>query len=236
MSEKDRILKEMQENDVNVVLFADPFTDETRKVKRNLLAASFITLLIVILQLSIKGNSYFSSASGNIQTELASGIALVAAIYFLISFLIHAYVDYVAWQYVREKLFIKPYVEFVKLHYQEMSLVGDRILAMLDSIKEIREKALKHGLELPISRLADETINKDHQLNKSFIEIQKQNASLIEYFEDTISKIRRNQTWRFRARMLSLWLVDIGFPVFLFLLAFYKGYGGIGVLYCKVVN
>jgi hypothetical protein len=46
-----KIFDDIEQNDLNEVLFTDPFTEETRKIKRNLLIASFLCLLIATLRL-----------------------------------------------------------------------------------------------------------------------------------------------------------------------------------------
>ena len=47
------IYKSIKDNDLSEVIFKDPFSEETRKAKRNLMVASFISVLISILELMI---------------------------------------------------------------------------------------------------------------------------------------------------------------------------------------
>src|ERR1700724_3200932 len=49
------VYKAIQENDLDQVVFQDPFTDVTRKSKRNLLVASLVCLLISVLKLQVTG-------------------------------------------------------------------------------------------------------------------------------------------------------------------------------------
>lgn len=76
--------KVVSENDFNAVVFQDPFQDEARKAKRNVVAASFGALLISTLDLQINGFLGLQTATGTIlAASITKGLACIIVIYFL---------------------------------------------------------------------------------------------------------------------------------------------------------
>ena len=75
--------KAIEENDIEKVLFSDPFSDVARKSKRNLIVAGFTGLLVSLLNLEINGFLGLKAQNISLVNDLVKGLAfLISCIYF----------------------------------------------------------------------------------------------------------------------------------------------------------
>ena len=222
--------KAIDENDMDQVLFSDPFGDVARKAKRNLLAAGFICLLISVLNLEISGFLGLKATNMALGNDLAQGLAFLLVIYFFMTFVFHAYIDYVAWNFNREKQLTKPYYELVHLIESQISVTGEQIknaTYKLDSLSQ--EENTQIQSEVKSARQQLESINSSLSYNIDEV------MPLIISWRNTIGKME-SLTLRLKVRFLSLWLLDIAFPIALALVAMLNSYPGVWVLICKVMS
>src|SRR5205814_3572347 len=119
--------KAIRDNDLASVVFVDPFSAVTRLAKRNVLVASFVALLIAVLHLEITGFLGLQASNSTLGNSLAQGLACLVVAYFLVSLIFHLFVDYTAWQFQRERLITRPYLDWVELLETQVNVTGEQI-------------------------------------------------------------------------------------------------------------
>ena len=212
------------------VLFADPFTDVARKAKRNLLAAGFISLLISVLNLKISGFLGLQATNMNLGNDLAQGIAFFITLYFFLSFVFHAYIDYSAWNFSREKQQTKPYYELVRLIENQINVIGEQIKNSTNTFDALRrDESMQAQIEVAKAQQQLQAIN------TSLSSVIEEVMPLIHSWRNTIKKME-NLSPRLKARFLTLWILDIACPIILALLAMYKSYSGLSALVYKIMS
>jgi hypothetical protein len=226
--------KAINENDMDQVLFTDPFSDVARKAKRNLLAAGFISLLISVLNLEISGFLGLKATNMNLGNDLAQGLAFLITLYFFLSFVFHAYIDYSAWNFSREKQQTKPYFDLVHLIESQVSVTGEQIKNATDKLDALcHEESMQAQIEVAKDvRSARQQLD---SINTSLSSLIEEVTPLILSWRTTIGKMD-NLSHRLKARFLSLWVLDVIFPVILTLMAMYKTYPGVSVLAYKLMS
>lgn len=229
---RPNIYRAMKENEVDSIVFQDPFTEETRKKKRNFLAASFACLLITILQLKVTGFLGLQASTGDLGTELASGLAATIVVYFFINFILFAYIDYMAWKHKREKLLIKPYLEFLKMLESHVHVTGEQIKNAMNGLSGI---VIESGMqsEVEFSKIINNASGQLSSIEKHQRELMEEMRPLIEHWKKTILGTKR-LTWRLRARFFSLWVLDIILPVSLGIIALGNASSGLQELAIRV--
>lgn len=216
------------------VIFTDPFSDVARKSKRNLLAAGFVCLLISVLNLEISGFLGLKATNMNLGNDIAQGLAFLITLYFLLSFLFHTYIDYTAWKFEREKQLTKPYYDLVHLIEGQIRVTGEQIknpTFKLDSL--CHEESMQAQIE--VSKEVKSARGQLELVNKSLSSVIEEVTPLIYSWRGTIEKME-NLSWRLRARFLSLWVLDIVFPLFVASVALYKSHSGVPALLTKIMS
>jgi hypothetical protein len=231
---RPEIYKAISENNMDNVIFSDPFSDVARKSKRNLLAAGFIGLLISVLNLEISGFLGLKATNMNLGNELAQGLAFLILLYFISSFIFHAYIDYSAWNFESEKQLTKPYFDLVDLVESQINVTGEQIqnaTSKLDSLsnEESMQAQVEVIKEINSARKQLESINT--QLSAVILEVNP----LVSSWRDTIQKMNK-LSYRLRARFFSLWFFDIIFPLIIAIAALFKCYSGVPALALKLTS
>jgi hypothetical protein len=231
---RPEIYKAISENNMDNVIFSDPFSDVARKSKRNLLAAGFIALLISVLNLEVSGFLGLKATNMNLGNELAQGLAFLILLYFISSFIFHAYIDYSAWNFESEKQLTKPYFDLVHLVDSQINVTGEQIknaTSKLDSLsnEESMQAQVEVIKEINSARQQLESINT--QLSAVILEINP----LVSSWRDTIQKMNK-LSYRLRARFFSLWFLDIIFPLIVAIAALFKCYSGVPALVLKLTS
>lgn len=226
--------KAINENDMDQVLFTDPFSDVARKAKRNLLAAGFICLLISVLNLEISGFLGLNATNMNLGNDLAQGLAFFITLYFFLSFIFHAYIDYSAWNFSREKQQTKPYYDLVHLIESQVSVTGEQINSATYKLDALcHEESMQAQIE--VAKEVKSARQQLESINTSLSSVIDEVIPLIHSWRNTIGKMD-NLSRRLKARFLSLWVLDIAFPIILASMAMYKSYSGVSVLVCKFMG
>jgi len=226
--------KAINENDMDQVLFSDPFSDVARKSKRNLLAAGFICLLISVLNLEISGFLGLKATNMNLGNDLAQGLVFLITLYFFLSFIFHAYIDYSAWNFRREKQQTKPYYDLVHLIESQVSVTGEQINGATHKLDALcHEESMQ--AQVDVAKEVKSARQQLESINTSLSSVIEEVTPLINSWRATIGKMD-NLSLRLKARFLSLWVLDITFPILLALIALYKSYSGVSVLICKIMS
>lgn len=226
--------KAISDNDMDQVLFKDPFSDVARKSKRNLIVAGFISLLISLLNLEISGFLGLKAANASLSNDIAQGVAFFATSYLLISFLFQIYIDYAAWKFEREKQETKPYFDLVQLFENQVSVTGEQITNATRRLEGFyneestkAESKIQHEIKSAMDQLSS--------ISSSLKSLLQEVNPLIESWQNTIGKMG-SLSLRLKVRFFSLWALDILFPVIIALLALYKSSSGVPVLFSIIMS
>lgn len=228
------VYKSIAENDIGEVVFQDPFAEEARKAKRNLVAASFGALLIAALDLQVNGFLGLQTATGaTLGGSITKGLACLIVAYFLAAFVLAAFVDYSAWKFKRERALVKPYLDLVSMMEANFHVVGEQVQNVTRRVDGVVvEQDMRSQVEFQeIMSEANGQLRSIHENARSFYEEAK---PLLANWATLIAKAER-LSWRLRARFFSLWLLDILVPLFLAGFAIWRTYGGVSAAWLKVV-
>ena len=219
------IYKEISDNDMDQVVFTDPFCDVTRKYKRNLLTVSVIALLISILNLKISGFLGLTDNNGDIGNDIAQGIAFVFIFfYFLPSFCFHIYVDYIAWKFKQERQETKPYFNLIHLLESQLRATEEQIknaVVRLDSI----DVGDRMHIQIDASNNIQSAKQQLDSIGKNISNLSKCTTPLIESWGKTITKME-SLPLRLQVRFANIWLLDIFFPLVISIVALYQSSSG----------
>ena len=227
------VYKAIAENELGEVVFQDPFGDESRKAKRNLVGASFGALLIAALELQVNGFLGLQTVTGaTLGGTITKGLACILVLYFLAGFLLSAYVDYAAWKFKRERLLVKPYLELVTMLESHVQVTGEQVnnaTRRLDGIEVDSEMRSQVAFQETIQN----TRGQLKSIQENIEAIHEEFKPLVSHWAGTVAKFEK-LSWRLRARFLSLWVLDIAVPIALSTLAIWKTYTGIPAIFLKI--
>lgn len=226
------IYKSIAENDIGDVVFQDPFTEETRKAKRNLVAASFGALLIAALDLQVTGFLGLQTVTGaTLGWSITKGLACLLVAYFLAAFLLAAFVDYSAWKFKRERVLVRPYLELVSMLEAHFYLTGEQVQNATYHIKGfVVEGDMRSQVEF--QKLMSDTQGQLKSIQGNMSSFYEETKPLLAKWTNLIAKADR-LSWRLRARFLSLWLLDILVPLVLAGLAIWRTYDCMSSVWSK---
>lgn len=205
------IAKAIQANKLDKVVFRDPFSSTTRAVKRNLLVASFAAILVSALGFKITGFLGLGSTCSALDGQIVQGLASVITIYFLVSFIFQAYIDYTAWRFESEVVLTKPYLDLITLYKSHYHAIGEQIanaMHYLHSEPMKSEARSNHWLQQAVDNSAGQ-LGSIAENTKS---LHEEMSPLLESWSETIMGIGRLNL-RKKARMISFWSLDVGFPL-----------------------
>jgi hypothetical protein len=229
------LYKEVEENNIDDVIFQDPFQEDARKAKRNLVAVSFGALLIAALSLQVNGFLGLQTVTGAaLGAEITRGLACVVVIYCLATFALSAFVDYAAWKFRRERYLVKPYLELIRMLEVHVFTTGEQVknaTSGLDKLSSDRDMQA----QIEVSRAINDSLGQLRQIAGSISALHTEMKPLLEHWEKAVQRTRQ-LSWRLRARFASLWILDILVPLSLAGFAILKTYGGIAVVVSKVTG
>lgn len=231
---RPEIYKEIKENDLNLVIFQNPFSDGTRKVKRNLLLSSFVCLLIALLKLQITGFLGLQASGQNLGTELAKGLSCILVFYFLLSFIFHTYIDYSAWQFTRERQITSPYLALIEIIENQTNVILETTKSVRGQLSDINlEKDMQAAVHL--NKQLETSISQIYGLESRFSDFVEEINPLILNWKNTIKGMDR-LSFRLKARFISLWILDIILPIALSILALKQSLSGTVVVWEKIMS
>ena len=231
---RPEVYKAVQENDLNKVVFVDPFSETTRKVKRNLIASSFVALLIAVLKLEITGFLGLQASHLNLGNQLAQGLACAVVIYFFLVFIFSAYIDYSAWQFQRERQQTKPYLDLISMLENHIQVTATQVNNAVEPLQRISLERDTHA-QIALDREVSNALGQLKSIDERIKAVAEETRPLLNSWKETIAKMDR-LNWRLRARYLGLWTLDIGFPLTLSSLALVETHQGLKLVIERVTS
>lgn len=227
---RPEVHKAVEENDLAAVVFQDPFGEEARKAKRNLVAASFGALLIASLQLQVSGFLGLQTATGTaVGAIVTKGLACLTVLYFLAGFSFYAFVDYSAWKFKRERYLIKPYLDLVRILENHLNNLGEQVNNATSRLRGIVvEKDMPSEVDFQIR--INEAQRQLESIAKHGKDLYGEFRPLIQRWSETIQATDR-LSLRLKARFASLWLLDILLPLTLACFAIWRTYDGLPAMF-----
>lgn len=204
----DKDPKAIENNNPEDVLFEDPFKDVTRKVRRNLLLASFIGIILVKFHLQINSFLFVTLSKDAIANEVAinGGISIIL-IYLLITFILYALIDFSAWNFRKEIQDITPFTRLIaRLANTQITAVGQ----IQDATDKIQSK-------VAVTEVRQELVDAGHKLTQINANIER---FYVEHKDELVmwkAKVTRMKELRLRIvlRFVTLLVIDIALPIIL---------------------
>lgn len=231
---RPEIHKAVTENDISDVVFQDPLSDESRKAKRNVVAASFGGLLIAALDLQVNGFLGLQTVTGSaIGASITRGLACLLVLYFLATFLVAVYVDYSAWKFKRERYFTAPYLDLIRMLESHIAVVGEQIDNATKRLQGLPFEERDMRAEMEIGRAISDARGQLTEIARSSAELNTEVQPLLRHWANTVAKARR-LSWRVRVRFASLWGLDILLPLLLSLFAIWRTSDGVRLVLARI--
>ena len=176
---------------INEKLLSDPFGDETRKYRRNVLVFSLVGILVELYNVSLKDSPYVVIDAAN-DPDLVKGLLSIIVLYQLLVFISYCWVDFRRWYFLGDILVSGRYFEHIitiESLYKTLQLNIERIknLEVRNDLAEVFEKGIENV----------------GQMDRDLIDIHKR---------------YRNISWSQWARMVTF---DVGIPLLVGLYAMY---------------
>lgn len=226
--------KAIEENDIEKVLFSDPFSDVARKSKRNLIVAGFIGLLVSLLNLEINGFLGLKATKISLGNDIVQGLAFFIIMYLFLSFIFQAYIDYSAWKFKREKQLTQPYFDLVSLIEGQINVTGQHFKNSSFRFETLLEE---DGMQAQIE--ASKQISTAKQMIESsatqFSSFVNEINPLLAHWKGTIAKMD-NLSLRLKVRFINLWVLDIAFPIIVSATALYLCSSSVPALVSKLTS
>ena len=232
---RPEVYKKIEENNINDVVFEDPFKEETRKAKRNIIASSFIALLIATLDLQISGFLGLQTTTGSsLGGAITKGLIFIVVTYFLAAFVLAAYVDYSAWKFRRERYLVEPYLELIRMLEAHVQVLGEQ---MTNATSRLSGIVIEHNMQSQVSfqQAIKEASGQLKSIHENGIVLYQEMRPLIDHWSAMVKKAE-GLSWRLRARFLSLWVLDIAVPIALAALAIWKTCGSVPFVWSKIAG
>lgn len=227
------VYKSIAENDIGEVVFQDPFTEETRKAKRNLLAASFGALLIAALDLQVNGFLGLQTVTGaTLGGSITKGIVCLIVGYFFAAFVFASFVDHSAWKFRRERVLVRPYLDLISMMEAHFHVTGEQVQNATHRVEGVVvEDDMRSQVEF--QKILFEARGQLTSIQENIRSFYEEAKPLLSKWASLVAKAER-LSWRLRARFFSLWFLDIIIPLLLAGFAIWKTYGGLSSVWSKV--
>lgn len=202
------------------VVFKEPLSETTKKVKRNLILISFIGLIIGSYPVKVKGFMGFYLNESIITDSVLNGMVSVVVLYLAISYCFNLVTDYFGWNWETERLKIDPYLDLLTEIYSRTSDLANSFSAVRRNIESIYFKCLP--------KTEDKTFE---AVNLTSQEIVRFTDSHGQFMNDLLPKIMEEQhriknlsrvNLRVGIRFVGLLVLDIVIPFGLCGMALWK--------------
>ena len=223
----------IEKNDIKNVTFKDPFQDEARKAKRNLVVSSFIAILVASLGLHISSFLGLQATAGALEPAIVKGLACLVVTYSLVSFVFAAYIDYSAWKFEHERLLIEPYVGLISMVESNFDVLHEQFHNTIGNLDGIRIEPGMQG-EIELAKTINDARSHLRSLTEEVVHMNAEIKQPLTHWKATIMQVAR-LSWRLRARHTSLWILDILFPLAFGSLALWKTVDGLRPLLAKLL-
>lgn len=210
------------------ISFSDPFSENTLKIRKNLLISSFVGLIFGAYSIKIDGFFGINLQDGSISAPVLSGILSVLIIYFLISYGLNLTIELLAWDYKKERLQIIPYLTQLQTLHSKIDNLGHILKTTNSNIENIYSKIeiTKNNDALSIANhTSQEVIN----FSNEYANFKKNELPYLFKNAKTIYTVKKLNL-RLIIRLLSLFFLDIVFPIIFSYLALSQTMYGISAV------
>lgn len=227
--QSEDIDKMQRESRLQQIVMSDPFSDTTRRTKRNLLFASVATLIIINLKLNLVSLLGFKAESGFIPYKTSAGITALFALYSLIMLIYYFRNEYHKWN-----------------QSQEIAKTAD-MFKIIGLQEDSNETTLHEVSELKL-RLEKFPPQKKHEYGNRFEQLRNSVTQFTKKYEDNWDAIKpMHEAWKqnlknieekgdsnIKFKIWGMGILEFGLPVTLGIIAIYQGRSGIFELISKV--
>lgn len=211
----EQIGRAIRRNDIDLLIARDmkePFRDETRKAKRNVMAAAFAA--IVIAALDVKVNSFvgLSATTGEIAADITRGLACLAVIYFLVGYIMDAVLDYIAWRIEISRLRIMPYlalVSEVERTFRASAQQLKNVAWTFDHLSKLNEASRSNSIS---AKNNSDALGQLPAIEKHQREMLEEARPLLEEWRSTLRNLAFQVNGRRVVRALRMWGWDVAVP------------------------
>ncbi|MCG8017720.1 MAG: hypothetical protein JAY97_16015 [Candidatus Thiodiazotropha sp. 'RUGA'] len=222
------VSKDVLTKNLDSVSFTDPFSESTTRIKKSLVLASFIGLIIGTYSIQINGFLGLDIPEDSINAPVLSGILSIIIIYFIVLFTLNLVIELLAWDFKRERIIVSPYVEQMMKLQSVIDNLEQTLETTNSNIENIYSKIqiAKHSDELDLAKLSSQEIIK---IRNDYNDFKNNTLPILIKNEKTIYSIRKLNV-RLAIRFLSLIFIDIIFPVLLCYFALSKTLYGMSAI------
>jgi len=229
----------VERNDIDLVIARDmkePFRDETRKAKRNLIAAGFAA--IVIAALDVKVNSFIglSAGGGVLAADITRGLACLAVIYFLAGYVIDAILDYSAWSIEIKRLRVTPYlalVNAVERTFRASAQQLEYVAWTFDHLSKLSESVRTGSIS---TKNFTDALGKLPVMEQNQREVMEEIRPLLAKWKATLRSLSFQVGGRRAARAVRMWGWDFAVPLAVAGVAVSRTYDGLWAVIPKLLG
>ncbi|EGR1569776.1 hypothetical protein [Vibrio parahaemolyticus] len=221
-SDREKLVLSLHDNKLSDVAFSDPYSENTRKIRRNLLFASVGCLAASTLELKVSSIVGLSTGKSQIPLDSLLGLFSIGIAYYIVAFTAFMLIDLYSWRVETEIVRLQPYNKFL-----------DQVEKRLGKLQ-----AFSQFYDFTINKRKDDFYSKYNEDEESrFLEAQffleknldKLNAvnnemvsNIYPFLQDIkrVSSIISLTNRRFVLRLLALAVIDILLPLSLGIVAF----------------
>lgn len=229
----------LEKNDIDIVIARDlkePFRDETRKAKRNVITAGFAAILVAALDVKVDSFAGLSAASGEIAADITRGLACLAVIYFLIAYVMDALLDYTAWRIEMKRLKITPYVLLARSVERTFRGSAEQLKTAawyLEHLRSFGEEWHANPINVNNHKSA---LGQIAAVEKHQAEVIAEIRPLLSHWQRTLRSLAFETSGRRAARAIRMWAWDLAMPLLVAGLAIARTADGLSTAIPKLLG
>lgn len=232
---RNKVVESLDRGDIEIAVLrdaTDPFRDETRKAKRNLIASAFVAIVLGSLDVGITSFAGVTVAAGDEARAITQGLAALAVLYFAMGYFADAAVDYWAWRATVTNLSVTPYLSLVRTIYKNQSSWEGQLKNVAWQLEYHRNPTVAQtpqGYKLAEANVMG-ALKTLEQITGAQESVAQRVAPLLASWERATRTIAFQLQFRRVVRWMRIWLWDLSLPAGLAVLAILKtGWSGVQV-------
>jgi hypothetical protein len=203
-----------------------PLTDPTLAQRRGLILTAFLAILLTTLRIGtvpwLKPAVQACSLDTGFNRTILYGALTAALLYFLIAFLYYAWHDYQRWKYAEMLRFLDEYFEPIKAARGAIDHLQLDVTTLQLNVTTLHHTITKmNGSGHETDRAADAAAEFMKRMDH-FDAAAKSMDDVLRRIKANAARAERQQRFLKRMQRVRAWLLDIGFPVLLGIIAFSK--------------
>lgn len=221
-SDREKLVLSLHNNKLSDIAFSDPYSENTRKIRRNLLFASIGCLVASTLELKVSSVVGLSTGKAQIPLDSLLGLFSVGIAYYIVAFTTFMLIDLYSWRVETEVIRLQPYNKFLDQVEKRLgklqafsqfygSMIHTRKGDFYDSYNKGEEHEFKEA-----QLLLEKNLSKLNAVNNEMV------SNIYPFLQDIkrISKVISLSNRRFALRLIALAIIDILLPLSLGIVAF----------------